>query len=92
MEGEVRSKETNGCAMIVFARPMTKQTDVSLQRLCYLGSFVAFHSSSVHLDGNEGAAGAGIGNVKNRMMPTSRKAYEDLFAHTKSPKTVSIIG
>ena len=55
------------------------------------GNFASFHSTSLILDNNHGA-GAGIGNVKDRMMPTCRKAFEDLFCHTKSPKTVSIIG
>ena len=55
------------------------------------GKVASFHSTSCQLDDSEGG-GAGIGNVKSRMMPTYRKAYEELFSHTQTPKTVSIIG
>ena len=35
-----------------------------------------------------GCTGAGLGNVKDQMIPTK----EHLFRHTKRPRTVSIIG
>lgn len=38
-----------------------------------------------------GKTGAGIGNVHDRMMPSSLR-HEELFRHTQNPKTVSIIG
>jgi len=70
---------------------MLRLSRKGVDKLLAKSNFASFHSTSLILDNNHGA-GAGIGNVKDRMMPTCRKAFEDLFCHTKSPKTVSIIG
>jgi arginase len=38
------------------------------------------------------AGGIGLHNVRERMIPTSRKMDYELFAHTSEPRTASIIG
>jgi len=36
--------------------------------------------------------GAGLGNVEDKMLPTSMQTSEFMFQHINDPRTVSIIG
>jgi hypothetical protein len=61
------------------------------QKAFSLPSMLTSYSSSAFVSFQK-AGGAGCGNVRDKMLPTSEEESNFMYTHTKRPKTVSIIG
>ena len=55
-----------------------------------LAAYAPYSTTPINADVHQHLGGAGLGNVENKMLPTSDDRV--LFKHSKYPRTASIIG